>query len=121
MQAELTIDMPCTFQPIARPQWSPWGSPDHAEQVFNGVWSISTPRHGGFYVSAERRRTMPQAWLDATFHGQGKNGWFEEDADWSIVALAFPDDWRKWRGDEADRDLDGARNTFNHWIAKKIK
>ena len=50
--------MQTEFNAIAKPSWTPWGAPDHAEQVFNGVWSLSTPRHGGFYVSAERRKTM---------------------------------------------------------------
>lgn len=120
MQIELTIDAPRRFQSIARPQWSPWGKPDHAEQVFDGVWSISTPRHGGFYVSAERRKTMPEAWLNASFGRLGRDGWFEEDCDWCMIPLAFPDDWRRWRGDAAEFELAGAQSTFDHWIANKL-
>jgi len=109
------------FNPIAKPTWTPWGTPDHAEQVMAGIWSLSTPRHGGFYVSAERRKASPflQAWAAYSFNGQGRVGWFEEDCDWSLVALAFEDEWKAWRGDSAERELQGARQCFEHWIAKK--
>ena len=107
------------YQSIPKPTWSPWGAPDHAEQVFAGVWSIYTPSHGGFYVSAERRKDMNQNLLALGFNGQAAKGWFEEDCDWCLVALAFPDEWKAWRGERAADDLEAAERTLNQWILPK--
>lgn len=110
-----------SYKPIACPTWSPWGQPDANYQVFSGVWSISTPRHGGFYVSAERRKHMPAEWLALSFNGQAAQGWFEEDIDWCMVALAFPEEWKVFRGEAAMRDLEMAQKTLNEWILSKRK
>lgn len=104
---------------IAKPNWSPWGRPDLAEEIFPGVWSLYTPRHGGFYVSAERRRLMDQAWLALGFNNQAKDGWFEEDCDWAMVALSFADEWRQWRQERADADLVAAQKILEKFILPK--
>ena len=107
------------FEPISKPTWTPWGSPDHAEQVFAGVWSVYTPSHGGFYVSAERRKVMDQSLLSLGFGGQTMKGWFEEDCDWALVALSFPEEWKAWRGERAAADLEAAQRTLEQWILPK--
>ena len=112
--------MTTTYNEIKAPDWSPWGMPDQIEQPFAGVWSISTPSHGGFYVSAERRAAIPAAWLRSSFAGNGLKGWFEEDVDWCIVALAFPDEWKQWRGKErGEVELTAAQKAFDYWKAPK--
>jgi hypothetical protein len=112
--------MTTTYNEIKAPDWSPWGMPDQIEQPFAGVWSISTPSHGGFYVSAERRAAIPAAWLRSSFAGNGLKGWFEEDVDWCIVALAFPDEWKQWRGEErGEVELTAAQKAFDYWKAPK--
>lgn len=105
------------FNEAARPAWSPWGKPDHAEEIFAGVWSVSTPSHGGLYVTDQRRKAMDQSLLSLGFNGHTMSGWFEEDCDWCMVALAFPDEWTEWRG-SAD-DLEIAKKTLENWILPK--
>ena len=107
------------YNSIPRPTWSPWGQPDHAEQPIAGIWSIYTPSHGGFYVSAERRKDMPAQWLALSFNGKGKDGWFEEDVDWCMVALAFADEWKAWRGSAGETDLEAAQRTMTDWVMKR--
>lgn len=77
------------FQPTPRPRMSPWGQCDQAEQIAPGIWSVSTPGHGGIQLSQERRLAMPEH-LKSVYTYAGGN-WFEEDCDWCIVALAYPE------------------------------
>lgn len=108
------------FQPSPRPQYSPWGQPDETTQVANGIWNVYTRSHGGYKLSEERVAAMPSDWLARSFNGQGQRGWFEEDVDWCLVALAFPEDWLKIHGAERGAELlEAAKKTFNEWIAKK--
>lgn len=94
------------------PKNTPWGASDYEKEVGEGVWEVGTPSHGGYWISAERLAEMP-----ATLR-LGRRQWFEEDCEWSRVALAFPllfpggaakhaeltlrsyypDDWEKWYG-----------------------
>ena len=77
------------FAPLARPTSSPWGPVQSATDVAPGIWFVSTESHGGYLLSNERRFAMP-VHLKEVFTFAGGN-WFEEDCDWAIVALAFPD------------------------------
>ena len=56
---------------------------------------------------------MSRAWRDVSFNGRGKAGWFEEDCDWCMVALAFPEAFPP----EAAKVVS---DTFNAWIAPKL-
>jgi len=108
------------FQPSTRPTYSPWGHNPDAIKIANGIWSISTPRHGGYHLSPERVAAMPSDWLARSFNGQGQRGWFEEDVDWCLVALAFPDDWKAYHGEEhGTRLVEAAKNTHKSRNAKK--
>jgi hypothetical protein len=67
---------------------TPWGAAQQTKQVAHGITRIDTASHGGYHLSAERLATMPeQLRRIEPFAG---TGWYEEDCDWSIVALAFP-------------------------------
>jgi hypothetical protein len=68
---------------------TPWGAADTVRTIADGIKKVSTPSHGGFFVSPERMVDMP-AGLAAIQPFAGKN-WYEEDEDWAIVALAFPE------------------------------
>ena len=48
-------------------------------------------------------------------------GWFEEDCDWALVALSFPEEWKAWRGERAANDLEAAERTLKEWILPKGK
>ena len=51
---------------------------------------VQTASHGGFYLDAEMNAQVPEAWRVATFNDLGLAGWYEEDCDWCLVALTFP-------------------------------
>ena len=70
------------------PRQTPWGHADQVKEIAPGIWSVSTPGHGGIYVAEWRRATMP-AYLSADTPYSG-NGWFEEDCDWALACAAFP-------------------------------
>ena len=68
---------------------TPWGKPDFATEYASGIVFYSTPGHGGFWVNPERRAMMSEPYRShPPFCGQA--GWYEEDCDWAVVALAFP-------------------------------
>lgn len=63
---------------------TPWGRADYVEKYAPGINSYGTPGHGGFKLSAGRN-----ALVDPKVRND--KGWYEEDCDWAIVALTFPD------------------------------
>jgi hypothetical protein len=68
---------------------TPWGQAQHATQIAPGIIQYSTAGHGGIQLSIERLAAMP-AGLRMVRPYAGP-GWYEEDLDWALVALAFPD------------------------------
>lgn len=60
---------------------SPWGRIDHAEEITPGVVIVTTPSHGGAYVSQSLLHHIPanlRAYGARWSHGMG-NQWYEED------------------------------------------
>ena len=67
---------------------TPWGPAQTSEEIAPGIVRHDTASHGGFYLSPERVAEIPKPLRDFTpFAG---SNWYEEDCDWAIVALAFP-------------------------------
>ncbi|RWA78239.1 MAG: hypothetical protein EOQ30_30755 [Mesorhizobium sp.] len=62
---------------------TPWGVSQGGTLYAQGVTAHSTAGHGGFRLSAERNRKV-----HAMLRSAG--GWYEEDAEWAIVAITFP-------------------------------
>ena len=62
---------------------TPWGMADSSEKIARGIVSYSTPSHGGFHLSPIRQAEMPEAL-------KIESGWYEEDCDWCLVVVAFP-------------------------------
>ncbi|WP_314962658.1 DUF7007 domain-containing protein [Bradyrhizobium cosmicum] len=62
---------------------TPWGASQGATVYAEGVTTHSTAGHGGFKLSAERNRKVHPML-------RSKGGWYEEDAEWTIVAITFP-------------------------------
>jgi hypothetical protein len=70
---------------------TPWGQADPTcTQIAEGILSISTPSHGGFWLSPERLKELPD-YIARVKTFTGKPEWFEEDFDWCLVVLAFPE------------------------------
>jgi len=63
---------------------TPWGSSQLATIYGPGVTCHSTAGHGGFHLSADRNRLVDAALCK-------DSPWYEEDSEWAIVALTFPD------------------------------
>lgn len=63
---------------------TPWGGSQMATIYAEGIVSHSTSGHGGFHLSRDRNHSV-----DASVRSLG--GWYEEDCEWAIVALTFPD------------------------------
>jgi hypothetical protein len=62
---------------------TPWGPSQGATVYAEGVTAHSTAGHGGFKLSAERNRKVHPML-------RSPGGYYEEDAEWAIVALTFP-------------------------------
>lgn len=62
---------------------TPWGPSQGATVFAEGIICHSTAGHGGFHLSADRNASV-----DSQL--RKKDGWYEEDAGWSIVAITFP-------------------------------
>ena len=70
---------------------TPWGASNYHEKYGPGITFYGTASHGGFKVSDKMNAQVPQFLKDAGFNGQPERGWYEEDCDWAILALVFPD------------------------------
>lgn len=80
------------FRPRQRRQvdenMSPWGLIYHEEEIRPGIRSVETGGHGGFILSEARQRQMPP-------HLGLPEPYYEEDCDWALVVLAFPDEFSR--------------------------
>jgi hypothetical protein len=75
------------------PTHTPWGAPDRApERIADGIYFYTTRSHGGFWLSPERNLEVPTSLRALRFNQPDLNsGWYEEDCDWCLVALAHSD------------------------------
>ncbi len=64
---------------------SPWGPIEDEEIIADGIRRVSTSNHGGWLLSPERQAKVPQ-------HLLNQGGAYEEDGEYKLVALAFPDE-----------------------------
>ncbi len=62
---------------------SPWGRIDGATVLADGIVQVSTASHGGIHLSSEHNAAMPVAFRRG-------DGWYEEDCEWALVALIYP-------------------------------
>jgi hypothetical protein len=96
------------------PMNTPWGVSQGAPEVLApGIVSYSTASHGGIWLDPEHLEKVPAAWRGARFSGSQTSPWFEEDCDWALVALTFPEAF------SADAQA-LAKRAFAHWHAPKI-
>ncbi|MFA7416577.1 MAG: hypothetical protein WC048_19085 [Rhizobium sp.] len=80
---------------------TPWGSSQLATIYAEGVVSHTTAGHGGFHLTAERNALIhPMLRKDLP--------WYEEDAEWAIVALTFPELFTAYERKCADETIRGS-------------
>ncbi len=86
----LTDDLDQTTVPHPRvaPVETPWGPVQLVREIAPGIIRYDTASHGGYRLSPERVAAMPKALRE--FCPWAGPGWYEEDCDWSLVAVAFP-------------------------------
>lgn len=65
---------------------SPWGTIDHVQKLASGMFQVSTAGHGGIKLSRSRNSEMPEG-------ARRKGGWYEEDCEWALVVLQFPEEF----------------------------
>jgi hypothetical protein len=94
------------FQPTPRPSSCPWGKIDDAEQIAPGIWSVNTPSHGGFILSGARLQAMPGYLRINDKPGRNPHA-FEEDCDWALVVMAFPQEFHETTRYNAGRVISG--------------
>ena len=70
---------------------TPWGESLNPRAIAPGIVFHETPSHGGYYLDATRRAQVPAEIVPFT----GDRAWWEEDCDWAVVALVFPDEFTR--------------------------
>jgi hypothetical protein len=75
----------------AAPRYSIWGPIQHCEEFAPGIWSICTATHGGLILSPARQSELEERLGFTPRLWNGAERSYEEDCDWLIVVLAFPE------------------------------
>mgnify|MGYP006999173872 CR=1 FL=1 len=89
---------------------TPWGPSQGATVFAEGLVCHSTAGHGGFHLSSERN-----AKVDRRLRRPG--GWYEEDAEWAIVALAFPHLFTSFERRSAEQTM---KDSIRHLIQQAL-
>lgn len=64
---------------------TPWGLVDFVTKMADGIWSVSTPSHGGFVLDDAHAALMPKSIKPFT----GDPHYWEEDFDYMVPLLFF--------------------------------
>ncbi|KQV41283.1 hypothetical protein [Rhizobium sp. Root1204] len=98
-QAEHSREFRALARPTVRMNCStPWGSSQGANVYAAGIVAHTTAGHGGFKLSKERNVKIHPMLRCA-------GGWYEEDAAWAAVALAYPNLFTAYERKCADRTI----------------
>lgn len=101
-------------QTKTKPTNSPWGPVQHRRKIAPGITRLDTASHGGIELSQERYDAMPQAYKDAAKYAGPL--YFEEDCEWSIVALFYAEEFRAYHAENADqRHAEALACVVNHY------
>lgn len=68
---------------------TPWGESQSDKEHAEGITFYTTASHGGFHLSDEREAELRKLLPDwCSFNGN--HTWYEEDCDWAVVVIVFP-------------------------------
>jgi hypothetical protein len=70
---------------------TPWGLAQDTNKIADGIVAVSTPRHGGIWLSEGRLEAFLAHPVGQRFRGFARLPWFEEDCDVAAVMLVFPE------------------------------
>lgn len=68
---------------------TPWGSVQTKLSIAPGIVRYTTARHGGFHLDRKRQSQVKKLFPDFTSFAGGP--WYEEDCDWALVVITFPE------------------------------
>lgn len=77
---------------------TPWGLSQTRMEYAEGIESVSTASHGGFMLGYFQNEVVDERW-------RSRDGSYEEDCDWAIVAHTFPELFTDYERRLADRSL----------------
>lgn len=89
---------------------TPWGGSQMAVVYAEGVVAHTTAGHGGFHLSSDRNAKVHPLLRKDTL-------WYEEDCEWAIVAISFPDLFTDCERSMAEKTI---RNTWPD-VCEKIR
>lgn len=72
------------------PHNTPWGRADLIEPLGSGIFKVGTPEHGGIFVPDDLIARLPDALCRQNGYS-GFGNWFEEDLEWALPVIAFPE------------------------------
>lgn len=75
--------------------FTPWGISDSQTEIADGIIEVSTPSHGGIWLSTERQAELKGKFpnIDNFTHDLR---WWEEDCDWVVPYIVFKDEIQKF-------------------------
>ncbi len=93
---------------------TPWGRSDFEHKYAEGITFLGTPGHGGFYLSRERVKEVPQDYRE--FAAKWSKGWgdqwYEEDCAALAVIATFPE----YFPDVSPDDLVALTDQLDHYV-----
>ena len=92
---------------------TPWGVAEDVEVVAEGIVRVTTPSHGGFYLSEDRDRQVPSELKSDRYCPLR---WYEEDCEWAAVAVTFPEFFSRRELNLAHRTLYRTHHAF--WVRR---
>lgn len=78
------------FESSECPTRTRWGGVDWSEELGPGIWSVATPGHGGICLSSQRAGAL-NAEIPGWNSPYSSHFELEEDCDWALVALVWPE------------------------------
>ena len=69
--------------------FTPWGSSHTTKKIAEGIIEVTTGSHGGIFLSEERWTELMEKF--PKFQSWAGKQWFEEDCDWAIVPVCWPE------------------------------
>jgi hypothetical protein len=75
--------------------FTPWGISDSETEIAEGIREVSTPGHGGIWLSTERQAQLKILYpnIDNFTHDLR---WWEEDCDWVVPYIVFQNDIQRF-------------------------
>jgi len=91
--------------------YTPWGDPQTTLFIAKGITHYTTSSHGGYQVSKVLNKVIKKKLPN--FKPYGGEGWYEEDLDFVLVIVCFPQYFELIDCQEANRIFAANQEYFN--------